>query len=143
MRSLELRGNRRRLLAVLTALVAMAGLSGAFAAPAQAAIGNCVQTSGAKVCFDPNGDHLYVYDTAADGMAATGFCTFGQGWFRAENNGSAGSRLDRDLTLSDSTLICYVATATEQDEIIHQSMGSDWISAGNGSRGGDCPELTW
>ncbi|GAA2136856.1 hypothetical protein [Glycomyces algeriensis] len=146
MRSLTHGRNRARLIAVLVAIVAMIGLSGAIAAPAQAAT-PCVASTGAKVCFNPDGEHLYVYDTAADGMAATAFYTFNDwdddDWVRAENNGGAGSVLDWDLSLAENVLICFVATATERDVIITQSESSGYRSAGDGSHRGECPLLVW
>ncbi|MEU6247172.1 hypothetical protein [Glycomyces sp. NPDC047010] len=142
MRSLTNSHNRARLFAVLVAFVAMIGLSGAIASPAQAAT-PCVDSTGAKVCFNPDGEHLYIYDTDADGMAATGFYNTGSGWIRAENNGSAGSVLHLNLDLPESGRICFVATATEHDVIIYQGESSGWRSAADGSYLGSCPTLTW
>lgn len=69
---------RRSVSTVIAALVTV-GTFGANAAPAAAAQGappssaTCVSTTGSKVCFEADGDRLWVGDTRADGHHAEGF----------------------------------------------------------------------
>jgi len=127
---------RARITMVLLAIAAMVGLSGLVASPAQAAYGNCVgDSTGARVCIDPDGELLRVCDTAADGHHASAAYRGNHdgAYYEAGAYGGDGTCKVFNFDMAENDNICYVAMVVEGNDIQYwYTVDSGVVSAGDG-----------
>lgn len=80
------------------------------AAPASATSSVCASTCAGSAYFNSYGEHLYVYDNAADGLAVVVWnqrYDLGGGWYQGWNTTGSGTVRHFDLSIPDGTPFNY------------------------------------